>query len=638
VQVLLIGGTGFVGSYLQRKLESDGITPILFKGDVRDLQDIAINFTYEFKVVFYLSAISSVSECEADFTEGLRVNCVGAVECYKEASKKLIPFIFISSGDVYGLDFSDADALATLSEETLPKPKNLYSVSKLAAEQALQALALRDGSSKLLIFRPFNHIGVGQDTRFAIPSFVKQIKEGEKSGHRVLRVGNLKTYREFTDVRDIVAGYVAGIRLFYKGIFTERSSLVINLGSGEVSSMERILSLLEEISGCGKFERITKGELLRASEHTVNLESDSLKVSHLLAQRYLGFSPKYSLMESLKEIYQNFRLCAVWWAFLFVIVGCGNSADDLKEAIDVVDGLPRKSIDRSLLGLNAFANDGRFGEKRAQYREAIDNLRINRFRVLIAWNDEQQPNANSELNFNFYDDIIRALPDDSESILILTGVPSWLGDNPSERRAKFITGWVAPVVSRYGKNPKIRGFQIWNEPNQASNEDNVALDFVTSPDAYLEVLRESHRIIRSEAPDKLVISGATTAINQNFPDTLQYNKLLRDGKIDQVADIYAFHFYGKQYERVIQDDGVDDFLNGISLPLWITESGAQGVNNQLAYGEEVWPFLKEKVPNIERIYIYQFTDSAPADISYGLRTLTPGFLVSDLYLWLQGEK
>jgi hypothetical protein len=107
---------------------------------------------------------------------------------------------------------------------------------------------------------------------------------------------------------------------------------------------------------------------------------------------------------------------------------------------------------------------------------------------------------------------------------------------------------------------------------------------------------------------------------------------MRDAGAQVFLDRWAVHYYGRQFENVRRDGGVSDFLNGLSTPIWVTESGAQGVNEQLKYGEEVWPFLREEIPSIERIYIYQFAEATPADVTYGLRNLTPGLELSDLYI------
>ena len=89
-------------------------------------------------------------------------------------------------------------------------------------------------------------------------------------------------------------------------------------------------------------------------------------------------------------------------------------------------------------------------------------------------------------------------------------------------------------------------------------------------------------------------------------------------------DVWAIHYYGEQFERVITSDGVADFLNGVGRPIWITESGQMGIDKQLAYVETAWPFLRDKIPGIDRIYYYQFASNQPASTAFGLKVNNPG--------------
>ncbi|MCO6432359.1 MAG: cellulase family glycosylhydrolase [Deltaproteobacteria bacterium] len=318
-------------------------------------------------------------------------------------------------------------------------------------------------------------------------------------------------------------------------------------------------------------------------------------------------------------------------------VACNSS--DVKDAIDLIEGVPRKDIDRSIVGVNAFVNDARFGSIDGQFNEIRDTLGIHFVRILFAWNDAVQPGPGSTPNFSFYDDIAASLPPGVDAIVVLTGVPGWMGDPANwiggDPRATFVSRWVEPVVSRYASNGRIIGYQIWNEPNMAANPDNITLGLAAGPQSYTAMLKAAFNSVRQIAPSKLVLSAATTAINQNFPDTLSYNRIMVDSGALDALDVFAIHYYGKQYENVIQDGGVQDFLNGLNKEIWVTESGEQGVNNQLAYAEEVWPFLTERVSAIKRIYYYQFAEATPADVTYGLRNLTPGLSVSDLYVHLR---
>lgn len=304
-----------------------------------------------------------------------------------------------------------------------------------------------------------------------------------------------------------------------------------------------------------------------------------------------------------------------------------------------LDFFPRKPIEVQRTGVNAFVNEPRFGTVRTQFLEVRNTLRIKKVRVLFAWNDQVQPSPNAAPNFAFYDEIVRRLPRDMRAFAVLTGTPSWMreprnwiGGNP---RRTFIERWVRPIAERYAKKRKIIGYQIWNEPNNPSFSENETLGVLDSPDAYLELQSLGHLAVKRADPKDLVIMGATTAINQSFPETLEYNRALRDGRIEGMCDVYAIHYYGTHYENLFLPNGVADFLNSLERPIWVTESGEQGTLEQREYVERTWPLLRRLVPGIERLYYYQFTESTHADVTYGLKNPTPGRTVSDLYIYLR---
>jgi hypothetical protein len=260
----------------------------------------------------------------------------------------------------------------------------------------------------------------------------------------------------------------------------------------------------------------------------------------------------------------------------------------------------------------------------------------------MAWDDAVQGSPSRAPNFSFYDDIVEGIPGGVDVLVVLSDVPRWMG-NPStwvagDPRATFVKRWVEPVVSRYAANPRIIGFQIWNEPNAPGRFDNSVLQLDTNPDNYLDLLAQSHAAIKRIAPSKLVVNAATTAINQNYPGTLNYNRALRDNGILNFVDVFAIHYYGRQYENVVRSGGVQDFLQSMGNRIWVTESGAQGVNEQLKYVEQTWPFLSERIPAIERFYYYQMYGSPDPATTYGLKNASPVQPVSDLYIWLRDGK
>jgi GDP-4-dehydro-6-deoxy-D-mannose reductase len=65
---------------------------------------------------------------------------------------------------------------------------------------------LRADGLDCIVVRPFNHIGPGQEPGFLLPDLYEKISRALKS-NEVVEVGNLKTKRDYTDVRDVVRAY-----------------------------------------------------------------------------------------------------------------------------------------------------------------------------------------------------------------------------------------------------------------------------------------------------------------------------------------------------------------------------------------------------------------------------------------------
>lgn len=329
------------------------------------------------------------------------------------------------------------------------------------------------------------------------------------------------------------------------------------------------------------------------------------------------------------------------WGMLFLLLSSACNSDSINQALDVADGVPRKTIDTDKLGANAFANDPYFGSPQQQFMEVSSTLGLHYVRILAHWDEGVDQGPGTAPDFGFLDALVASLPPNVDAILVMTGTPAWLNNSNSwiggSPAATFVSEWVAPIAARYSSNPRVIGLQVWNEPNQ-DNPRNQLMGFTASPDEYVNMLKLASQTIRAAAPAKLVLTAATTAINQNFPASLDYNRAMRAAGAETVADLWAVHFYGKQYENVVRPGGVSDFVSGLNLPVWVTESGAQGVNSQLSYAEEVWPFLLDTMPNIERIYLYQFTEDSPPSITYGLRNKSSDAPVSDLYVWLRDNK
>ena len=236
MKVVIVGASGFVGGYLARELESAGHTVV--KADLPELdllnaaQVDALIESHKPNAVVNLAAISSVGASwkKPDLTISVNVNgtlnLLEAVRKHTPQAKTLL----IGSAEEYAVPASE-----TKLKETDPlEASNPYGISKIAQENFAQLYRKKYGMS-IVCTRSFNHTGVGQTTTFALPSFVKQVAEIDRSGKPgKIFVGNLSAWRDFSDVEDVVHVY----RMLLEN---ENEFDIYNVGSGIVNKIEDLL-------------------------------------------------------------------------------------------------------------------------------------------------------------------------------------------------------------------------------------------------------------------------------------------------------------------------------------------------------------------------------------------------------------
>lgn len=249
-RILVTGINGFVGQHLVRELKGQGIAVVGTASsqaapDVAGLLDdfIACNLTdlesvskidfSNLTAVIHLAALSNQGmsfdqpqKFIAD-NSAMIINLFEATLAQKPAHNPR--FIMVSSGAVY-----ESAQPMPLTEESRVTHGSPYAISKLLGEMLGDYYQKRGIDS--IVVRPFNHTGPGQGKGFLLPDMVKQLSELGESG--VLKVGNITTRRDYTDVRDVVKAYVA------LATAPEVKNRLYNVCSGKSRSGEEIIDLI----------------------------------------------------------------------------------------------------------------------------------------------------------------------------------------------------------------------------------------------------------------------------------------------------------------------------------------------------------------------------------------------------------
>lgn len=209
------------------------------------------------QVVLHLAALTSVADSFHDAERFFAVNFHGTWNLLRALQDASFHgrFIYVSTSDVYG---SVPEASLPVREDEPLRPRSPYAVAKAAAEMLCHQWAESEALD-VVIARPFNHIGPGQDARFAVASFARQIARIRAGlAPPRLATGDLDVTRDFTDVRDVVDGYLA---LFTRG----RTGEVYNVGAGRETRIGDILARLAAIAGVD-VETAIDPALIRAGE------------------------------------------------------------------------------------------------------------------------------------------------------------------------------------------------------------------------------------------------------------------------------------------------------------------------------------------------------------------------------------
>ena len=306
---LIIGGAGFVGPYLARYLKDarghevcvtklphektdidDAVIldmDLLSPGDPeRVLSEVRPDW------IFHLAAQSNVGVSWKKPGLTLTVNDMGALNLL-EAVKKLDykpRLLMVGSGEEYGY-IREEDV--PVDEDTVLRPGNIYAATK-AFQNMLSSIYARAYGMDVIMTRAFNHIGKSQMPGFVIPDFCKQVAEIEIKGlDPVIKVGNLSSMRDFTDVRDVVRAYAL---LMEHG----KSGETYNIGSGRSVKIQWILDTILSFSDT-EIRVEQDPARMRPSDVPV-IEAD---ISKLKAAT--GWEPEYRIEDTIREALDHWR-------------------------------------------------------------------------------------------------------------------------------------------------------------------------------------------------------------------------------------------------------------------------------------------------------------------------------------------
>ncbi|MCI4320196.1 MAG: GDP-mannose 4,6-dehydratase [Thermoplasmata archaeon] len=238
--------------------------------------------------VFHLAGQAYAQKAWADPIDTFRTNVLGTIHLY-EALRKWPPVhgtLLAASGSAYG-----APDQLPIREDFPLNPTNPYGVSK-ACQEMLSFQYSSNFRLRIVNARLFGTTGPGKKGD-ALNDFAQQIATIERTGRAgELRVGNLSTRREISDVRDVLR---AMWTIFGVGDPTQP----VNVARGESYSIQTLADELVKLARV-PVEIVVDPKLLRPTDEPDN-QADITRL------RALGYRPSYTIERTLKDALEFWR-------------------------------------------------------------------------------------------------------------------------------------------------------------------------------------------------------------------------------------------------------------------------------------------------------------------------------------------
>jgi len=287
--IIVLGGSGFVGKSLLQKLESKKFKVKVmvnsskiknkfkkFHGDILDKK------TFENQIKNGDIIINLVGQYNDHISNFIDLNIKGGLNLLESCKgKKNIKIILISSIDAYGENMHYAS-----KEKDKSSPQNNYGLIKLLAEKMYENFANIHGLD-VIVLRLSNLYGPNKKNGLIL-NILKAIK---KNGTVSIN-HNGKQQRDYLFIEDAVDGIIKAIQCRLK------KYNVINISSGKRYRSTEIIKLAQELS-----HKKLKFKLKKTAPDEKCVWANNFK-----AKKLLKFAPKISIKHGLNLTLKRFSL------------------------------------------------------------------------------------------------------------------------------------------------------------------------------------------------------------------------------------------------------------------------------------------------------------------------------------------
>ena len=292
-RALVTGSEGFTGRYVCQELARHSWevwhtelgrkpkTPNHIQIDLLNPSSLSIiNDHVKPDVVIHLAAASFANEDNVEVF--YKTNVIGTrnlLDALTRGMHRPSCTIIASSATIYGKCHKGA-----INETNQPRPVNDYGVSKAAVELVAKTF---ENELDVVITRPFNYTGVGQDKRFFIPKLISHFKARKAT----IELGNLDVARDFSDVRDVASVY---------RLLAEEKPIgeTLNICSGEATPLVECINMASDITAHNI-------DVLAAQRFRRQNEISELRGCPKKLREIIDFTPNFSLRDTIKWMLES---------------------------------------------------------------------------------------------------------------------------------------------------------------------------------------------------------------------------------------------------------------------------------------------------------------------------------------------
>jgi UDP-glucose 4-epimerase len=291
ISVLVTGATGFLGKHLIQFLKEQSDICVFgiskrggMVGDVA-VQSVDLSVDDEvsvwqketpaFDTVFHLAAFVPTSFYSTDAEQSFFRNLHMTQNALSVAISNRAPFIYASSCSVYGT--SEA---VPITENTLPRPDNLYSVGKYVGELMCGVANARQGIRTTIL-----RINAPYGPSYAAPTVINIFLRAALESKDITLLGSGERTQDFTYIGDVVQALWLAFRKKETGIY--------NIAGGQPVTMRQLAETVLDVVPRTRSK-------IRYAERPDTQEGYHGVFAIEKARRGLGYEPRTSLREGLQ--------------------------------------------------------------------------------------------------------------------------------------------------------------------------------------------------------------------------------------------------------------------------------------------------------------------------------------------------